>query len=879
MLDRLSIHAFIEKHQIKNENGKRIDFREHYFLFDIYRDFSPKLCIIKAAQIGATTAEIIKSIWGVKNKKIDSVYILPTDTDVNSMVNSKVNRIIAQNPILQQWTKDKDSVEQKQIGTNYIHYRGSWTQKAAIMVTSDWNCYQKGTEVLTKRGWKKVEDITTKDKVATYENGNIKFYCPDLTIIKWSEKLHNYKSSYFDLSVTPNHKIFFNKNGWKTNTSESIKNGGVFYLGIADTKLRKNSDENIFISEKILKRVQGSSLLNKKEFKYRRVYQAKFFYDLIGWYLSEGNVSKHKDRLTGRINISQKNTKHLKKIEYMLNGLDVKWCYSSGTFSFTDWALAIYLERLGNSHNKYIPEELLYQPKYLPILLRSLYDGDCFYNKHTEYLNTASRRLANDVQIAWLFLGKMSSITEVEDRTCRMYRVGVRKHQKVQFNVYKNREKSGRIIEKESNDFVYCITVKNHLIYVRDNKSKLPIICGQCYDEVDACKQDVVEQYSTRLQHSKLKWEHFFSHPSSVGTGIDKYWQKSDQKHWFIKCSCGKEQYMEWPKSFDIDRGIYVCKYCGKELTDEQRRVGRWVAKYKNREYSGYWIPLFIAPWVSAKEIIAYNKEKSEEYFYNKVLGLPYVGGGNKLTKAHLMQNLTGNELITPENKDRIVIGIDTGKHLHLVMGGEAGLFYYETIIPTEDNEHDPWIEVYAYMERWPRAVAIVDQGGDLIGTRKFREKYPGRVFLCSFGTDRKTKELARWGKNDEDGAVIADRNRSIQLVVDEYTDGRIAIQGEENDWYDYWLHWNALTRIKEIDDKTGEVKRRIWVRNADDHWALATVYWRIGMSRFSSVENQIIGEKEEVEEAPVIYPGDVMDSTWANKPYKKKKDDWRKNG
>lgn len=541
MLEDLSILAFISKYEIKNEQGTPIDFYNHFFLFDIYKDFSKKLCVMKAAQIGMTTCEILKSLWAVKNKGIDSVYILPTDSDINTMVGSKVNRIIAQNPILQQWTKDKDSVEQKQIGTNYIHYRGSWTQKAAIMVTSDWNLY----------------------------------------------------------------------------------------------------------------------------------------------------------------------------------------------------------------------------------------------------------------------------------------------------------------------------------------------------DEVDACKQDVVEQYSTRLQHSALKWEHFFSHPSSVGTGIDKYWQKSDQRHWFITCQgCNEEQYMEWPKSFDIDRGIYVCKYCGKELTNEERRVGRWVAKYKNREFSGYWIPLFIAPWVSAKEIIAYNKEKSEEYFYNKVLGLPYVGGGNKLTKAHLMQNLTGELIITPEDNERIVIGVDTGNNVHYVVGCEQGIFYYSYFSKGELNSSiDKYEELEQLMKRWPRAVMVIDQGGDIKGSRELRAKYPGRVFLCSFGSDRKTKELVRWGKNDEDGAVIADRNRNIQLVVDEFIDGKISLQGKEDDWYDYWIHWNSLTRIKEFDQKTMEVKRKLWVRNGDDHWAMATIYWRVGMSRFGSMDNKIIGGKEtKIKEASVVYANQTIDAKFALGQYKyKKKHDWRR--
>lgn len=486
-LEDISIHAWINEHQIKTETGQLIDFKTHPFLFQPYTDESPKLVIFKAAQIGFSTLAILKSLWIAKKRGLDIIYTLPTESDVQQFVGGKVNRIIAQNPILQQWTKDKDSVEQKAVGDNLIYYRGTWTQKAAIMVSSDLNIY----------------------------------------------------------------------------------------------------------------------------------------------------------------------------------------------------------------------------------------------------------------------------------------------------------------------------------------------------DEVDASKQDVVEQYSTRLQHSRYRWEWFFSHPSAQGTGVDRYWERSDQKHWFIRCPsdrCAREQFLDWPKSIDPDRGIFVCKYCGEEIDNDSRRRGRWVAKYKDREFSGYWIPLLICPWVTAKEVLDYHKYKTEEYFTNKVLGLPYVGGGNKLTKVALMSNLT-DENLYPERNERVVIGMDTGKQLHYVVGGEKGIFFYDTA-----KDYD---EIENLLQRWPRAICIVDQGGDLIGSRKLREKYQGRVFLCSYGEDRKTEQLVRWGQKDESGAVIADRNRMIQLVVDEFTDRRIPIMGKEDDWYDYWLHWNNLTRIKEMDEKTGSIKRKIWVRSGDDHWAHATTYWRIGMTRF----------------------------------------------
>jgi len=136
-------------------------------------------------------------------------------------------------------------------------------------------------------------------------------------------------------------------------------------------------------------------------------------------------------------------------------------------------------------------------------------------------------------------------------------------------------------------------------------------------------------------------------------------------------------------------------------------------------------------------------------------------------------------------------------------------------------------------MQRWPKAIAIIDQGGDLIGCRKFAARWPGRVYLCLFSEDRKTKELVRWGKGDEQGAVTADRNRMIQLVVDEFSDARIPLQGDENDWHEYYLDWNNLSRIKTIDSITGAFKGFKWVRNGRDHLALATTYWRIGMMKF----------------------------------------------
>lgn len=515
----LSIHAWIQENGIKNEKGEPIDFYNHLFLYDIYRDRSKNLCVMKAAQVGMSTCEIIKNHYDAKRDKMDIIYTLPTDNDVNVFVGGKVNRIIANNPCMLEDVADKDSVEQKKVGGSMIYFRGTFTKKAAIMVTAD--------------------------------------------------------------------------------------------------------------------------------------------------------------------------------------------------------------------------------------------------------------RLS--------------------------------------------------------------------------------------HDEKDSSKLDIIADYQARLQHSKFKQTHTFSHPSLPEVGVHKDWLNSDQKHWFVQCPhCNYWQFLNWdttdPKkmSIDLEKEEYVCKKCKGILDDETRRKGKWVAKKPGAPISGYWVPLLIAPYVSAKDIIDKyrNPETTAEFFYTKILGLPYADGSSKLLRKHFTQNLT-NKLYAPDTKDRVVIGIDTGLRLDYVVGDQKGLFY--------QGDADGYGELNGLMKRWPRAIAMIDAGGDLIGSREFAARWPGRVFLCYFGGEKKKNEIFDYKEGDEYGAVHIDRNRGIQLVVDEFRDTRIPVHGTEGDWYEYYLDWNNLSKIKVLDAQTNEVKGYKWVRSGRDHRALATVLWRAGMSKFAGTGAIVAAEADNKPNSYVIEPGDKV--------------------
>lgn len=391
------------------------------------------------------------------------------------------------------------------------------------------------------------------------------------------------------------------------------------------------------------------------------------------------------------------------------------------------------------------------------------------------------------------------------------------------------------------------------------------------HDELDSSKQSIIKQFQSRLLASPFKWEWLFSHPSLPEIGVHEKWQKSDQKHWFIKCGCGKDQYLSFPDSIDFEKQIFKCKKCNEEITNECRANGRWVAKYiisEERPYSGYWIPLLIAPWVSAKDIIHYSK--GDQYtFFTRVLGLPYTSGGDKVNIKDILKNCTDDINM---QEGRIVIGVDPGLPIWYVIGNQQGLFFNGSC-----KDYKPIEEL---MIRYPQAIIVIDQGGDLVGPRLLLEKFRGRVFLCSYLKDRKTLQLIKWGENDEAGSVHADRNRVLQMLIEEFRDKKIPLCGTEDDWYDVALHFSHIYRTKK--ENVLGIDEHKWERFDDDHFVHAINYWRIGMSRFGGQGGLMImpSSGRYIPTSPEIMPDGSIEGINPKNVFKfnypEKEEDWR---
>ena len=366
------------------------------------------------------------------------------------------------------------------------------------------------------------------------------------------------------------------------------------------------------------------------------------------------------------------------------------------------------------------------------------------------------------------------------------------------------------------------------------------------YDEVDASNQKVISDYSTRLQGSNNKhpifghYEWYFSHPSYPGMGTAKVWEKSDKKKWHITCpECESKHWMRYPESFCRERKVYQCIDCKHEIKSDVIRKGFWKATAELNEdnpFSGYWIPLFICPWVTAKEILTYEEEKDGEYFYTKVLGLPYVGSDAVVRPEILIKNITDtlNDL-----NGRIIIGVDTGMTTSGVVGNEKGLFYY-----WEEKGYNKFEEL---MERFPNAVAVFDAQGDLIKPRELQEKYPGRIYFAWYKESKTVSELVKMKEGGKThGDIVIERNRMINHIIDEFTMGdRIPIAGDEEEWTQYIESWTkGMIKETKIDSLERNIERWVKAGTMQDHWVHATVYWRAGMELFKTVEKGIIGKQ-----------------------------------
>lgn len=384
-----------------------------------------------------------------------------------------------------------------------------------------------------------------------------------------------------------------------------------------------------------------------------------------------------------------------------------------------------------------------------------------------------------------------------------------------------------------SDDSVSLKRVGDRFIYFKGGYSEREAISISgdilVIDEYDRMpNMGVVNTFDSRLQASKSPKRWRFSNPSQIGFGVDGLYQDSDQRHWFVTHDCGYEYFIDWEPDgkchyVDRDKQIYACGKCGGKITDEQRRRGRWVAKYPSRHRHGYWISQMMAPWVSAARIIEQYEESNIEFFYNFVLGKAYTPSDLIVNRQTILRANAPSSI----PRISVAMGVDQNVSEQIyVLGTAQGIFAH--------GKTHSWEELEDLKLRY-NAVTVSDPAPYPTMPKILARKYHD-FYLCYFKETTDLSVLNWKGSN-----VYADRTRLLDIVANEITEAKLLFRETPNELEDYIADWQNLyrTTIEKPDGKS----KSTWLKkdNKESDYSFATAYFRIALSRTLGSDSRFI--------------------------------------
>lgn len=360
-------------------------------------------------------------------------------------------------------------------------------------------------------------------------------------------------------------------------------------------------------------------------------------------------------------------------------------------------------------------------------------------------------------------------------------------------------------------------------------------------DEYDRMPDySIVNIFDSRLQASESPRRWRFSNPSQIGFGVDELYNQSDQRIWFMTCSkCGYKSYIDFNKeTYEVgeqtrfshyvnqDDRIYCCGGCDKELDDEDRRMGEWIARFPGRKRHGYWINQMMAPWVTADRIMEQYEESSIEFFYNFVLGKAYTPSDMIVDRDAILRATAPSNIM----RTNVVIGVDQ----------DAGGCYYVAMTPDGVFDHgyvDSW-EKIEHLKLMYNAVVVCDPNPYPTMPKIMAGKYSD-WYMCYF------KEMKGVDTIEFKGSVVyADRTRVIDIVANEIISQRLLFRQRPSEMEATIIkHWANLYRTTE-EKEDGRVKST-WIKKEDrqSDYPFALTYARIGLTK-------VLGGKSEIVEA-----------------------------
>lgn len=342
-----------------------------------------------------------------------------------------------------------------------------WLEQRPDYTIWHYGCYDEQTEILTDKGWKYFRDLSKEDKVATLDKNNILIYQYPISYTKYyySGKMFSQKGHLIDILVTLDHNLWlrtYNTPKWKFITAINSPR----YVKYKRNAIWNGTEQKYFILPLIKNQTRKEQRLDLKILM-------DDWLEFFGYWITEGcNCGKPPKNYRVKISQSQKvNSETYEKIKKCMERLGYKYYINKEYFTISNKQLWNYLEQFGHAKDKFIPRELLQlSSRQLKILFDSMMYGDGD-KKGTRYA-TISKQLTDDFQELLLKIGLAGTMAKILTKTNPQFHVFISKRKLEPIANHTKDERS--IIEYSGN--VYCVTVPNHIVYIRRNGK--PCWCG-----------------------------------------------------------------------------------------------------------------------------------------------------------------------------------------------------------------------------------------------------------------------------------------------------------------------------------------------------------------------------------------------------------------
>lgn len=383
-------------------------------------------------------------------------------------------------------------------------------------------------------------------------------------------------------------------------------------------------------------------------------------------------------------------------------------------------------------------------------------------------------------------------------------------------------------------------------------------------DEEDQCDPENMNQLEDRYANSDLKLERRVGNPTVEKYGSHKSFLSGTQHRFYIRGDCGHWIQPDFFKHLINDEGgvldpdyepgkepRLICHECQKPF--DRYGDGTWVDAYSGRVISTQISQLFTAKVSLERMVNRYHEGLSDprvmQGFYNKVLGLPYVAAGAKLSKALLDAKCLDVNFMPPKgfHEGPCFIGVDQGhgKH-HYVIVYENRLSkkfelvaagWIPNILGPNDDPNFVLQKFDEIIERYNVINGVIDAAPEKhlanAFTTRWRHRNGGGFFRCRYLSTNRSEQTELGVPRVQDGRLIqVDRTNAMDEVV----------KSIQKSWWTFPANYAALDNREFLDHLCAPTKyydedRKMFVfteLSKDDHYYHAMVYALLAINTLS---------------------------------------------